>query len=109
MQALKLGFARRVLAAERRRSNAQPPLFDFCPDRIWQARYYDLNISTAKKRVEKLRYLHRNPVKRGLVTAPEQWRWSSFRSYAFEETGLVRIKEWGTPKLKRVEPISFAP
>jgi putative transposase len=108
MQALKLGFARRVLAAQRRRGSTQPPLFDFRPCRIWQARYYDLNISTAKKRVEKLRYIHRNPVKRGLVTAPEQWRWSSFRSYAFEETGLVRINVWGTPKLKRVEPISFA-
>ena len=32
-----------------------------------------------KKRIEKLRHVHRNPVKRGLVMEPEQWKWSSFR------------------------------
>lgn len=42
-------------------------------------------------RLEKLRYMHRDPVKRGLVGEPEQWRWSSYRSHAFGEAGLVRI------------------
>jgi hypothetical protein len=28
------------------------------------ARYYDFNVWTKRKRVEKLRYMHRNPVKR---------------------------------------------
>jgi hypothetical protein len=31
-----------------------------------QARYYDFNVWTKRKGVEKLRYMHRNPVKRGL-------------------------------------------
>lgn len=34
---------------------------------FWQARYYDFNVWSELKRKEKLRYLHRNPVKRGLV------------------------------------------
>src|SRR6185437_15881007 len=34
--------------------------------RFWQRRYYDFNVWTEKKRVEKLRYIHRNPVRRGL-------------------------------------------
>ena len=34
------------------------------PEHFWQARYYDFNVRTAKKRIEKLRYIHRNPVKR---------------------------------------------
>ena len=34
---------------------------------FWQARFYDFNVWSTKKRVEKLRYMHRNPVKRGLV------------------------------------------
>ncbi len=38
--------------------------------RFWQARYYDVPIWTEKKRTEKLRYIHRNPVKRGLVSTP---------------------------------------
>ncbi|HUH63656.1 MAG TPA: transposase [Terracidiphilus sp.] len=40
---------------------------------FWQARYYDFNVWTDKKRIEKLRYMHRNPVARGLVESPEDW------------------------------------
>jgi putative transposase len=40
---------------------------------FWQQRYYDFNVCTAAKRIEKLRYIHRNPVKRGLVEKPEDW------------------------------------
>src|ERR1035438_7237302 len=56
----------------------------------------DFNVSSSEKRIEKLRYMHRNPVKRGLVTAPEDWKWSSFRAYACGEGGLVRVncQEW---------------
>src|SRR6202167_2962618 len=51
---------------------------------------------TTKKRREKLRYMHRNPVKRGLVESPEQWRWSSYRFYCLGESDPVRINEgWG--------------
>jgi putative transposase len=66
------------------------------PAPIWQKRFYDFNVWTKEKQTEKLRYMHRNPVKRGLVENPEQWEWSSFRSYLFGETGPVRVKfqEW---------------
>ena len=43
--------------------------------------------------MEQLRYMHRNPVTRGLVESPEQWRWSSFRFYFLNEPGLVRVNE----------------
>ncbi|MFZ0662325.1 MAG: transposase [Acidobacteriaceae bacterium] len=59
---------------------------------FWQARYYDFNVYTAGKRIEKLRYMHRNPVKRGLVAQPELWPWSSFCHYATGETGTVEIE-----------------
>src|SRR5215468_2343515 len=58
-------------------------------DPFWQPRYYDFNVWSERKRVEKLRYLHRNPVVRGLVDEPSQWRWSSFRSYLYGEAGAV--------------------
>jgi len=48
---------------------------------FWRAHYYDFNIYTHKKFVEKLRYIHRNPVRRGLVAIPGSWKWSSFRHY----------------------------
>ncbi len=41
----------------------------------WQVRYYDFNVFSERKRIEKLRYIHRNPVERGLALAPEEWEW----------------------------------
>ena len=107
MQALKLGFARRVLAQLRRRHNpSQGCLFDSVPHHIWQKRFYDFNVWTSRKRVEKLRYMHRNPVRRGLVTSPELWRWSSFRAYCLGERGPVRVNEWQILTMKVRPPAS---
>ena len=65
------------------------------PQHFWQARYYDFNVWTPKKRIEKLRYIHRNPAKRGLVGKPEDWAWSSFRHYVTGVEGVVEIEsEW---------------
>jgi putative transposase len=47
--------------------------------RFWQARYYDRNVRNEEELTVKLRYLHRNPVKRGLIKTPADWKWSSFR------------------------------
>ena len=58
---------------------------------VWEPRYYDFNVYSDDKRIEKLRYIHRNPVRRGLVDTPEDWPWSSFRSYAYNEPGFVTI------------------
>ena len=55
-------------------------------------RYYDFNVGTAQKRTEKLKYIHRNPVHRGLVTRSEDWPWSSYRHYASGEVGTVQIE-----------------
>jgi putative transposase len=59
--------------------------------RFWQPRFYEFNVYSAKKKREKLEYMHANPVKRGLVRNPSAWIWSSFSFYAKGETGLVRI------------------
>jgi len=42
--------------------------------------------------MEKLRYMHRNPVTRGLARRPEEWAWSSFRHWATGERGTVEIE-----------------
>ena len=59
---------------------------------FWQARYYDFNVRTTEKRVEKLRYVHRNPVKRGLASKAEDWQWSSSPHYATGKEGTVEIE-----------------
>lgn len=66
---------------------------------FWLPRYYDFNVHSIPKRTEKLRYLHRNPVTRGLVAEPEDWRWSSFRHYLTGEVGEVEIEsQWTVGK-----------
>jgi putative transposase len=84
MQSLKQGVARQLAL------RAKEP--------FWQARYYDFNVWSEKKFVEKLRYIHRNPVKRGLVEKPEDWEWSSFRHYAWGEAGAVEIESQWTAR-----------
>jgi putative transposase len=67
-------------------------------DPFWQARYYDFNVWSEKKFVEKLRYIHRNPVTRGLVKQPEDWRWSSIRHYLTGAEGVVEIESQWTAR-----------
>ena len=90
MQVLKQQFAQHVLSRPRRGKTNPPPA---AAVHIWEARFYDFNVWTKRNRIEKLRYMHRNPVKRGLVSSPEQWPWSSFRFYMFGERGPVRVND----------------
>ena len=95
MKALKQGFARQVLSRLRRKMGTNQGKIGAPVDRgrIWQSRFYDFVVFSEHKRVEKLRYMHRNPVKRGLVLEPQQWAWSSFRHYAYDEPGPVVVNE----------------
>jgi putative transposase len=71
-------------------------------EHFWQKRYYDFNIRNYVQFVEKLRYVHRNPVKAGLCERPEEWEWSSFRHYASGCEGPVEIEsEWTARKRER--------
>jgi putative transposase len=70
---------------------------------FWQARYYDFNVRSEKKHIEKLRYIHRNPVVRGLVAKPEDWQWSSFRHYVTGVEGVIEIEsQWTAAKRERM-------
>jgi putative transposase len=71
--------------------------------RFWQVRYYDFPVWSEKKRIEKLRYVHRNPVARGLVNRPEDWKWSSFRQWATGCDGRVEIEsQWTAWKREKL-------
>lgn len=58
---------------------------------FWETRFYDFNVRTKKKKVEKLVYMHLNPVKRGLVEQPDDWIWSSYSFYQEKGEILIRI------------------
>ena len=71
--------------------------------RFWQVRYYDFPVWSEAKRIEKLRYIHRNPVKRGLAERPENWKWSSFAHHATGVEGPVEIEsQWTARRRERL-------
>jgi putative transposase len=70
---------------------------------FWQRRYYDFNLWSTEKLFEKMDYIHSNPVRRGLVGRPEDWKWSSFRHLALGEDSLVEIgSQWTARKRERL-------
>jgi len=81
LQKLKQDVSRKLRAAKRG---------DRLP-RFWERRFYDFNVWSAKKRIEKLGYMHMNPVKRGLVDHPKDWPWSSEGFYAGRGEVLIGI------------------
>jgi putative transposase len=70
MQVVKQEFAKNLMRSIRAETDLrQSQLWADAhnPKHVWQTRFYDFNVWSDEKRVEKLRYIHRNPVKRGLV------------------------------------------
>ena len=89
LKSLKQGVSRRLIGEA---------------EHFWQKRYFDFNIRNEAQFVEKLRYIHRNPVKRGFCDRPEDWEWSSFLQYATACAGRVEIEsEWAARTRQRIE------
>ena len=74
-----------------KRFELPPTVHHHAHHRVWQRGGYDLNIWSDKKRLEKLTYMHNNPVKRGLVMQPGDWPWSSWRFYHLEDSSLLAM------------------
>ena len=69
---------------------------------LWQGRFFDRALRTVKEYHDKVEYIHLNPVKRGLVTKQEEWKWSSVHDY----TGTVR-RPTGTKSVLPVDRVSL--
>jgi len=59
--------------------------------KLWMDRFDDVLIYTDKILGIKIQYIHNNPVKKGLVENPEDWKYSSYRNYIGEDAGLIEI------------------
>ena len=87
VKSLKQGVARRLIGDA---------------DHFWQKRYYDFNVRNHAQFIEKLHYIHWNPVKKGLCEFPEDWPWSSFLYHATGVEGRVEIEsEWTARQRER--------
>ena len=99
LKSLKQGVSRRLIGDHPLKPKTG---LNGAPQHFWQKRYYDFNIRNYQQSVEKLRYIHRNPVEAGLCERPEDWEWSSFRHYATGCEGRVEIEsEWTARKRER--------
>ena len=49
---------------------------------LWQPRFFDRALRTVQEYSEKVESIHGNPVRAGVVSEPQNWRWSSFHEYA---------------------------
>ena len=89
IQGLKLRVTKRM-----RRAAVSPGRLRFHGEALthfWQPRFYDFNVWSAKKRKEKLDYMHNNPVTRKLVEDPKDWVWSSYASYSNRGTASIEV------------------
>lgn len=61
---------------------------------VWQEGSHPQEIIHEKMMIQKIEYIHNNPVRRGYVDEPFHWRYSSARNYTGQE-GLLKIKtDW---------------
>jgi len=58
---------------------------------LWQEGIAPKLIQNEQMMIEKINYIHNNPVKRGYVDEPIHWRYSSARNYTDQE-GLIEIE-----------------
>ena len=79
---------RRVCMAQR---SFQFASSDALLPQFWQRRFYDFNVWSRKKKIEKLGYMHANPLRRGLVADPSHWPWSSYPFYQQRGEVLIRV------------------
>jgi putative transposase len=96
LKMLKRRVSRLPRRRPRRRTSALQRSFQFAssPERLpqfWQKRFYDFNVWSRKKKIEKLGYMHANPLKRGLVDDPKHWPWSSYALYQQRGEVLIEI------------------
>lgn len=59
--------------------------------RLFQKGRYDFEIMSEEKLLEKIEYMHRNPIRAGLVLEMEEYRFSSARNYVLDDDSLIKL------------------
>jgi putative transposase len=63
--------------------------------RFWQPTQHAVGITSEAFWRQKVEYLHYNPCRKGLVCAPEDWRFSSARYWAKRQVNDVQLSDIG--------------
>ena len=68
------------------------------PYRFWQkGGGYDRNITSVDTIIHAVRYIHNNPVRKELVSSPQEWLFSSAKDWSKQGTGPLPIDFVGYP------------
>jgi REP element-mobilizing transposase RayT len=59
---------------------------------IWQRRFWEHYLKDGRDIQRHIAYIHYNPVKHGLVEKPQDWSWSTYKSYV--ESGRYAIVDY---------------
>ncbi|NJN96148.1 MAG: transposase [Anaerolineales bacterium] len=60
-------------------------------NKVWQDSYWDENVYTERFLRQKLNYVHRNPLRAGLVERVVDYPYSSYRNYELGEKWMIEI------------------
>ncbi len=61
--------------------------------KIWQEDYHPQILYTNKVCRQKLAYMHNNPLRKGFVSKPEDWLYSSARNYILDNNSIINIEK----------------
>jgi putative transposase len=59
--------------------------------KVWQDGFHPEAIHSETFLRQKVEYIHYNPVRRGLVSTPEEWRYSSARNYLSNDETIIKV------------------
>jgi len=62
-------------------------------EQVWESRSTDAHIVGADAIAATLASMHAEPVRAGLVSTPEEWKWSSALAYAGLPEGVVTVEQ----------------
>jgi putative transposase len=95
LEGLRARPENRQCRAALRSFHLPPTVHDQAHFRVWQRRFVPFNVYTERKRLQKLDYMHNNPVRRRLVASPADWPWSSWRFYFLGDGSLLEMDRLG--------------
>ena len=62
---------------------------------VWQEGIHPQSMKSDRIMLQKLQYLHNNPVRYGFVASPEHWRYSSAHEWLPGASPVMRVDPWG--------------
>jgi putative transposase len=85
------GCVARCMEAFKKFSSLRLKPASYPPLRLWQVGYDDVPVPGSHAIWTKLRYIHWNPIKGGIVDTPDSYLWSSADYYWNGQEGIVKV------------------